>query len=754
MSSNAPRQLRASEPAGPLHAPAADVDTGLAQSAGNALPAWSDSPRQLKQGAQMAQLQAAETSATPAQGGLPQGLRQGIESLSGLDLSGVRVHRNSSKPAALQAHAYAQGQDIHLGPGQEKHLPHEAWHVVQQAQGRVRPTRQLKRQGVSVNDDLSLERESDLMGYKAAEQGLRGQQPAALPTPRPPGSLAVPRPRQDPVAQRYLIVGNTDYTRWYKETAASTTDPDRDSKIAASLDLKITEIAGQMLGSLSLGDAEEKRVSDAIVADAGGLLRSQIGKWIKDDKGSKSSSKSHPTFGAKAQTRAYAGYKDLSLALLGWIEAKPMRRWEKSAASFVEHSDAISYHLDTVLHNIQLKINSHSTKGAEISNDIKTRPAGLSGKRWDTYKAYFDAAGKGGSTTLPDNFDDVLANPQNYDVRQKTGVLHDLMQYFYDKKTLEPSVDFLEENPSTKASEEGGSGTVRVHYNRPANSHIKPSQMDAGLVKPEHIPGAVGGVNPVGISTEESHPSYKFARKHKLPMFARHSYTAARMISLAERAGSSKEQMEAVAWATHSYWRQHYDHTSIPYHTMHEIMDFLPDFGISYDPLAPEAGLKKFEDGGFTTSLERSILATPVRRDIDKYTAKVGNDKACLFLLTHPATWSHSDAMGFIVSKVDARCINECRKTLGDRATADTLLSDGRFLANAQILHFLSTTFLPDTDFYALPAKKLKDFFMANPNLYLIYSKIAPERQSYVMTGKKPAASSESVHRDVVIDMV
>ncbi|MCV2363931.1 DUF4157 domain-containing protein [Paucibacter sp. DJ1R-11] len=172
MSSNAPRQLRASEPAGPLHAPAADVDTGLAQSAGNALPAWSDSPRQLKQGAQLTQLQAAaSSSATPAQGGLPQGLRQGIESMSGLDMSGVRVHRNSSKPAALQAHAYAQGQDIHLGPGQEKHLPHEAWHVVQQAQGRVRPTSH--RQGTPVNTETALEREADTMGSKAPMVALQ-----------------------------------------------------------------------------------------------------------------------------------------------------------------------------------------------------------------------------------------------------------------------------------------------------------------------------------------------------------------------------------------------------------------------------------------------------------------------------------------------------------------------------------------------------------------------------------------------------
>jgi len=44
----------------------------------------------------------------------------------------VRVHQAANKPAALQAHAYAQGNKIHLGAGQEGHLPHESWHVAQQ----------------------------------------------------------------------------------------------------------------------------------------------------------------------------------------------------------------------------------------------------------------------------------------------------------------------------------------------------------------------------------------------------------------------------------------------------------------------------------------------------------------------------------------------------------------------------------------------------------------------------------------------
>lgn len=100
--------------------------------------------------------------------GLPDNLKSGIENLSGVSMDDVKVHRNSDKPAQLNAHAYAQGTDIHLGAGQEKHLPHEAWHVVQQKQGRVQPTKQLKDK-VNVNDDSKLEKEADIMGNKALQ---------------------------------------------------------------------------------------------------------------------------------------------------------------------------------------------------------------------------------------------------------------------------------------------------------------------------------------------------------------------------------------------------------------------------------------------------------------------------------------------------------------------------------------------------------------------------------------------------------
>lgn len=107
----------------------------------------------------------------PNHTGLPDALKSGIEARSGMSLDDVRVHNNSPKPAQLQALAYTQGTDIHVAPGQERHIPHEAWHVVQKKQERVRPTSQAA--GAATNDDQSLEREADRMGSKS----LRGNAP-------------------------------------------------------------------------------------------------------------------------------------------------------------------------------------------------------------------------------------------------------------------------------------------------------------------------------------------------------------------------------------------------------------------------------------------------------------------------------------------------------------------------------------------------------------------------------------------------
>jgi len=137
--------------------------------------------------------------------GLPDQLKSGIENLSGHAMDDVKVHYNSSQPAQLNAHAYAQGNQIHIAPGQDKHLAHEAWHVVQQKQGRVKPTKQLK-SSVAINDDAGLEKEADMMGAKALNQHIVKTDKQSIQKKK----MATPSPGNNKPIQRlsFFVNGN------------------------------------------------------------------------------------------------------------------------------------------------------------------------------------------------------------------------------------------------------------------------------------------------------------------------------------------------------------------------------------------------------------------------------------------------------------------------------------------------------------------------------------------------------------------
>ncbi len=129
---------------------------------------------------------------------LPPNIQSGVEAISGYSMENVKVHYNSAKPALIQAKAYTQGDHIHVAPGEERHLPHEAWHVVQQKQNRVKPNNK-SFSGVPINDDLSLEREADRMGSKAS--AFQSNQPV---------QLKILRTSSVDVVQRVLHIQNSD----------------------------------------------------------------------------------------------------------------------------------------------------------------------------------------------------------------------------------------------------------------------------------------------------------------------------------------------------------------------------------------------------------------------------------------------------------------------------------------------------------------------------------------------------------------
>ena len=179
--------------------------------------------------------------------GLPDNIKNGVEQLSGYSLDDVKVHFNSSKPAQLKAYAYAEGNQIHIANGQEKHLAHEAWHVVQQKENRVSANSEIN--GVQINNDISLENEADKMGEKASSLSKKTTAPKQL------------KSFSEPVVQRAETesVGEQDTTAEQEVSTEQDTSEEQSSFLDRS-----KEVLGGMIESIrSAGEAAFDGLSSA-----------------------------------------------------------------------------------------------------------------------------------------------------------------------------------------------------------------------------------------------------------------------------------------------------------------------------------------------------------------------------------------------------------------------------------------------------------------------------------------------------------
>lgn len=107
--------------------------------------------------------------------GIPTQMKLDFERRSGLSFDDVRVHYNSDKPAKIGALAYTQGNQVHVGPGQEKHLRHELGHVVQQMTGTVSTTDIIY--NLPVNKSAYLEQEADSWKFSSLPLNLHELSP-------------------------------------------------------------------------------------------------------------------------------------------------------------------------------------------------------------------------------------------------------------------------------------------------------------------------------------------------------------------------------------------------------------------------------------------------------------------------------------------------------------------------------------------------------------------------------------------------
>lgn len=126
---------------------------------------------------QIKQKKAVPAKLSPNPTGIPLAMKEHFEAASGFSFEDVRIHYQSAEPAKIGALAYTQSAHVYIAPGQERHLPHELGHVVQQKQGQVRPTSYLNQ--APVNLDARLEADADRQGalYRA---GIPGKIPPLL----------------------------------------------------------------------------------------------------------------------------------------------------------------------------------------------------------------------------------------------------------------------------------------------------------------------------------------------------------------------------------------------------------------------------------------------------------------------------------------------------------------------------------------------------------------------------------------------
>jgi ribosomal protein S18 acetylase RimI-like enzyme len=139
-----------------------------------------------------------------AQGGrsIPAPVRQKMEQAFNTSFADVKVHEGNHANS-LGAIAYTQGSHIHFASGKynpdtssgQALLGHELAHVVQQRQGRVKPTGQVK--GLPLNDNPALEQEADRLGLKAAQSQTAVQRKPKTIQKTSQYEIAAPKPSDD-----------------------------------------------------------------------------------------------------------------------------------------------------------------------------------------------------------------------------------------------------------------------------------------------------------------------------------------------------------------------------------------------------------------------------------------------------------------------------------------------------------------------------------------------------------------------------
>ncbi|THA30929.1 DUF4157 domain-containing protein [Streptomyces sp. A1547] len=506
--------------------------------------------------------------------------RSEMESRLGADFSDVRLHTDSSakrSAAELGARAYTSGSHVIIGEGgSDKHtLAHELTHVIQQRQGAVAGTD--NGAGLRVSDP------SDRF-ERAAEANAR----AVMSRPVPARSSdvqrsVVPEARTALAApvQRAVVVGRRIYSNSHPQAHEKNPEP-------------LWKQLENWVQNEPAGRQSEFRKH-------GSALKKQLTKWVDDlGAGEKNtqggSGHHHPVYGRKIRNHSFPDVEQLYQSLLGWVVQKPGRHREKELAQQVKGNDEIEVYLDILLARVHRWITELALKPLDPGKHqqiIQELQTGLVNQQeYGTYRTHFDitaaARNPAVKTGINGNMLAVLGHPEKYSMRDKVVVLHDVMEYFLAARHGAATAGSGLLGAPT-ADQKRGTSKVDLFGNRSTTVASK------GM----HVDRNVGF-----ITRDEKDPTTVLARDYKVPVWVGQSETTARMLNLGAVAGGDNVELGAAAWALFAFWRLDYDHTvTLGYHTLHEVLDIANNFGVPYNLLQPEQGLRGYQPGSLLHNL-------------------------------------------------------------------------------------------------------------------------------------------------------
>ncbi|WP_433556578.1 DUF4157 domain-containing protein [Pseudonocardia xinjiangensis] len=566
---------------------------------------------------------------------LEDSLRTEMEARLGADFRSVRLHDTAAadrSAAEIGARAYTSGEHVVVGrQGRDKHtLAHELTHVIQQRSGPVSGTTDAS--GLSISDPSdSFERAAEANAARA----LRGSVPVGAQVAEDE-EPAVQRSASVPV-QRLVTVNNVEV---YSDLPSPSGTPRRSADELMQNVTRAIEASNdrELIAQFTANRAKVHAQAMNWVGD------SRVGTWA----GAGSQKLSTHQYGRKKQKRVYKTYEEAGRALVGWVLQKPGRHEEKEFANQLMDDPDLAADLDSALTKVRAWITTLGSDPSKLHDPTMTVNPGrilselTSGqgvlnrnpKAFGRYQEHFDRPTSPNPTKFQGNFLAVLDHPDQYPVRDKIIVLHDLTDYFKPE--------------NTSRRDEADTAGRGVLPDTPDNSRLLSTQE----MNPDGTRKVAGSDR--GSKTtvrDENAPSTRMARENRIPVTAGQSFTAARLLHLGNEAGATADELNAMALSIFALWRIDYDHTvDLAAHTLHEVLDIASNFGLAYNMKVPQRASNQYPQ----------VVAKRAKRTNEKLRAQLSPLR---------------NAVANMKSDIESRFLGSRRQT-GRKRLADNLLGE------------------------------------------------------------------------------